>query len=99
MSTRGAQVLRAALDYLRTLGVTDATVQHGKHAHIRFTWKGENMMVTVGRSPGDPNAEMLKLNDIRRQLGIKRETYPRSDRRAARRHKNRASPPPEVFTL
>lgn len=72
MSSHGKRVLEAALDYLRSLGVTDAKVEHGKHVHIRFTWNGKSTMVTVGRSPGERMAVTIKLNDIRRQLGVRR---------------------------
>lgn len=99
MSTLGARVLSAALAELRSLGVTDAAIEHGRHIHIRFTWNGRPALVTVPRSPSDGNAVMLKQQDIRRQLGVRRECArsERSGKRCARR--SAVAPAPECFTV
>jgi hypothetical protein len=91
-------VLCAALAELRGHGVVDPTIEHGRHIHIRFVWRDRAEMVTIPRSPSDQNAVVLKLNDIRQQLGVKRLVR-RSARPRKRRNRTRVSAAPRIFTV
>ena len=70
---------REVIDWLRSHGATQVDLRdQGRtgHPRIHYTWQGVHRQVLVSRTPSDSKAAMLKIQDLRRELGIVPDSKP-----------------------
>jgi len=73
---------------LEVHGVTEWTVEQGKHPKIRFVFNGQSLMFVVPASPSDAyHGPDNSLTDLRRLMGVKRVIAPK--RQGPKRQRNR----------
>ena len=66
---------------LKLVGVTDLSIEIGKHIKVKFAHDGEKGMVTLSATPSDHRAKANAVATIRRELNRIGITDPRFEMR------------------
>jgi hypothetical protein len=93
---------RQILGFLDRIGASDVAVTGGRHGHpqLCFRFHGTDYRTGIANTPSDANAAMLKIYDLRRQLGLAHGERHIGTRRLRRRRSQHRPPEcPALSTL